>query len=88
MALRGSFLGKIRQHKEVSKDYVTLGKYSLKVSRIYLGTMLWEALEGSAKRLQTDYDDLYQLHWPARNQPMFGQWQYEPEGGQRGRILF
>ena len=30
------------------------------------------------QRLHTDYVDLYQLHWPARNQPMFGQWQYDP----------
>jgi aryl-alcohol dehydrogenase-like predicted oxidoreductase len=34
--------------------------------------------EGSLRRLQTDVIDLYQIHWPERNVPAFGQIYYEP----------
>jgi aryl-alcohol dehydrogenase-like predicted oxidoreductase len=37
------------------------------------------ALAASLKRLQTDYVDLYQVHWPARSTNYFGRLGYEHE---------
>jgi len=36
------------------------------------------ACDASLKRLQTDVIDLYQIHWPNRNVPMFGALYLDP----------
>lgn len=45
-----------------------------RISREHIET----AVDASLKRLQTDYIDLYQIHWPDRNVPMFGQSAFDP----------
>ncbi|CBI32289.3 unnamed protein product, partial [Vitis vinifera] len=36
------------------------------------------AIDNNLKRLRTNYIDLYQIHWPDRYVPMFGETEYDP----------
>ena len=52
------------------REWIRGGKYTLDGIR--------EAIEGSLKRLGTDYVDLYQIHWPCRSVPIFGDTKFVP----------
>lgn len=47
-----------------------------------------QALDGSLKRLKTDYVDLYQFHWPNRGSYMFRKnWTYDPSAQSRAETI-
>jgi aryl-alcohol dehydrogenase-like predicted oxidoreductase len=72
----GNWIGK---NKEKRKDIILASKIAgpglswIRDGGKITGKSVKQALEGSLKRLQTDYLDLYQLHWPNRPQPHFSQ---------------
>ena len=43
--------------------------------------------EASLRRLQTEVIDLYQIHWPERNVPAFGEIYYDPAKERRGTTI-
>ncbi len=54
-------------------DYFSYVRQNLGFSK----EVVHEALNHSLKRLQTDYVDIYQLHWPDRNMNRFGERNYK-----------
>lgn len=54
------------------------GDYTAHIRKTgYKGNSIENALDGSLKRLKTDYIDLYQLHWPERITNTFGNRNYQ-----------
>ncbi|KAL8151431.1 hypothetical protein V2J09_021239 [Rumex salicifolius] len=81
------FLGRWIKDRRISRDRIVLATKVAGPS----GQMSWirggpecldlrnisEAIDNSLLRLQTDYIDLYQIHWPDRYVPMFGEREYD-----------
>jgi aryl-alcohol dehydrogenase-like predicted oxidoreductase len=54
------------------RDWIRAGRTDL------TREVIAEAVDTSLARLNIDYIDLYQIHWPQRNVPMFGTTEFDP----------
>ena len=89
-----AIIGRWGAHTGRRADYVIATKCSgLNESFVREGTpvtgaVIREACEGSLRRLQTDWIDLYQLHWPNRGSYHFRRiWNFDPSRQDRAATL-
>ncbi|KAF2298610.1 hypothetical protein GH714_024315 [Hevea brasiliensis] len=82
------YLGRWIRERKIPRDRVVLATKVTGPS----GQMIWirggpkhldaknitEAIDNSLQRMQMEYIDLYQIHWPDRYVPMFGETEYHP----------
>jgi aryl-alcohol dehydrogenase-like predicted oxidoreductase len=63
------------------------GNVALRQGGPLTGAVLRQAVEGSLRRLQTDYIDLYQIHWPSRSHYHFRNiWGFDPRSSDKVKI--
>lgn len=70
----GAWFQKTKKRKDIvlATKVVGVGVPWIRGGEPLSGKSVREAIDGSLKRLQCDYVDLYQLHWPNRPFPHFG----------------
>ena len=79
--------GKRREYVIATKCAGVNGSF-VREGQLVDGKTIRSACESSLKRLQTDYIDLYQLHWPNRGSYHFRQiWDYDPSQQDRAATI-
>jgi len=87
-AIIGTWFAKGRRDRLVLATKVTgAGRAEVRDGAALSPAVMRQAVEGSLKRLRTDYIDLYQIHWPNRDTYHFRDiWRFDPRGSNRANI--